>query len=194
MVVVDEFQTFTGVRWQEVLGETRKYGGRFVIGMQNFASLGCEDMSAQDQRGRILGGVGSLFAFQMNGEDAHYLSKHKLAMGRGGPGLDTLTSLEPYRSYARLVREDGRLTRPFYFESAPPPAYDESLAEELLARRAKYSLRYEEALSAAHTAMAALEGYGRTLLSQGDSGTGRRVGSCVSGSMRMACGPSTCCL
>ncbi len=173
MVIVDEFQTFTGVPWQEVLGETRKYGGRFVIGTQNFASLGGEGADSKDLRGQILGAVHPLFAFHMNGEDAHYLAKHELGAEAGGPGPNTLTNLEPYRAYLRLVRDDGSVTQPFYFESAPPPTYDDSIADRVWKERAGYSLRYEEALSAAREMMGYLDGYSSTVLSQGDMGPKR---------------------
>lgn len=170
MVVVDEFQTFTGVRWQEVLGETRKYGGRFVIGTQNFASLGGDEESASELRGRILGGVQPLFAFNMNGEDAHYLSRNELGGGAGGPSPQTLTNLEPYRAYVRLVRDDGSVTTPFYYETAPPPEHDETVASGIWELRGRYSLRYEEAVSSAREKLAYLDRYGRTLLTQGDTG------------------------
>jgi hypothetical protein len=172
VVIVDEFQSFTGVGWKEALGETRKHGGRFIVGTQNFASLrGGRD--TEDLRGEILGAVQPLFVFQTNGEDAEYLSRHELSGTSGGPSPSTLTNLERYRAYVRLVRDDGRVTHPFYFETAPPPEVNLDLAEEVRSMRATYSLRYEQAVSAAERMLAYLDRYGRTLLTQGDSGSGR---------------------
>ena len=56
----------------------------------------------------------------MNGEDAEYLSRHELSEKYGGPSRDTLISLDPYTCYARIMREDGKLSRPFFFRTASP--------------------------------------------------------------------------
>ncbi len=172
MVVVDEFQTFTGVGWPDLIAQMRKFGGRFVLGTQNLASL--REKRDQDLRGAILSGVSSLFAFLMNGEDAHYLTRFELSRGKGGPGADSLTSLEPFRAYARLVRQDGTITRPFYFRIEPPAAFDEQLAGRVWESRSAYSLPYETALAEAREQFRYLERYGAALLSRGAGGPGAR--------------------
>ncbi len=189
LVIVDEFQSFTGVGWKEALGETRKHGGRFIVGTQNFASLRGE-RETEDLRGEILGAVQPLFVFQVNGEDAEYLSRHELSGERGGPSSTTLTNLEPYRAYVRLVQDDGRVTHPFYFETAAPPPFDGDLAAEVRALRAGYSLRYEEAVTSAERMQSYLDRYGRALLSQGDTGSGRKKGDGVRSARRALLRPS----
>jgi hypothetical protein len=165
MVIIDEFQTFTGVPWQELLAQMRKYGGRVVIGTQSFASL------RQNGNGHLPGiitsGVHSLFAFLMNGEDADYLTRYELSRDKGGPGPDTLTNLEPFRAYVRMVREDGGLTRPFYFESAPPPPYSSFAADEIWKKRAAYSIPYDAALREARAKISYFDRYAGRTFSQG---------------------------
>jgi len=181
LLVIDEFQTFTGVPWQELLAQMRKYGGRVVIGTQSLASL------RQDGNGKLPGiitsGVHSLFAFLMNGEDADYLTKYEFGRDRGGPGAETLTNLEPYRAYARIVREDGTMAAPFYFETAPPPEFDAGLAEEVRILRARYSVPYETAEREAREQLTYLERYAGTHMSDGaGSMRARSVGSPLNGS------------
>jgi hypothetical protein len=165
MLIIDEFQTFTGVPWQELLAQMRKYGGRVVIGTQSLASL--RQNGNDHLPGIITSGVHSLFAFLMNGEDADYLTKFEFGRHRGGPGADTLTNLEPFRAYARMVREDGTVTPPFYFETAAPPEYDTDLAKEVWALRASYSLPYETVLLESRQRLAYLDRYAGVHLSAG---------------------------
>jgi len=165
MLIIDEFQTFTGVPWQELLAQMRKYGGRVVIGTQSLASLR-EDGNGQ-LPGIITSGVHSLFAFLVNGEDADYLTRYEFGRDKGGPGAETLTNLEPYRAYARIVREDGTVAAPFYFETAPPPEFDARLAEEVRAMRAQYSIPYETAEREARERLTYLDRYAGTHMSDG---------------------------
>jgi len=165
MLIIDEFQTFMGVPWQELLAQTRKYGGRVIIGTQSLASL--RQNGNDHLPGIITSGVYSLFAFLMNGEDADYLTKFEFGRDRGGPGAETLTNLEPFRAYARVVREDGAVTPPFYFETAAPPEYDADLAQEVWALRAGYSLPYETVLRESRQRLAYLDRYAGVHLSDG---------------------------
>ena len=165
MLLIDEFQTFKGVPWQELLAQMRKYGGRVVIGTQSLASL--RENGSGQLPGIITSGVHSLFAFLMNGEDADYLTKFEFGRGKGGPGPETLTNLEPYRAYARLVREDGTVAPPFYFETAPPPPYDAALAEEVWSLRSGYSIPCETALREARERLTYLDRYAKVHLSDG---------------------------
>jgi hypothetical protein len=142
MIVIDEFQTYTGVTWAHLIQQMRKYGGRITLGTQSMASLRKQDRDIPEI---ILSGVYSLFAFNMNGDDAEYISRLELSKKWGGPTPDTLISLEPYKAYVRLEREDGRMSRPFYFESDPPPSVDELLANRVKSLRAEYSFPFEVA-------------------------------------------------
>ncbi len=143
LIVIDEFQTFTGVSWEDLIQQMRKYGGRMILGTQSMASLRKQNPEIPEI---ILSGVYSLFAFTMNGEDAAYISKNELSGEKGGPSADTLISLEPHKAYVRLERHSGGLSRPFYFESEPPPEFDRLLADRICQLRANYSLPYEVAL------------------------------------------------
>ncbi|MBM3122700.1 MAG: DUF87 domain-containing protein [Chloroflexi bacterium] len=167
MVVIDEFQTYTGVPWPDLVQQMRKYGGRMVLGTQSMASLRKQDQNIPEI---ILSGVYTLFGFNMNGDDAAYFSKHELSGERGGPTADTLISLEPHKAYVRLEREDGRMSRPFYFESAAPREVDELLAERVKRLRAEYSFPYEVALQRATQMLTYFDRYG---ISVGSTGVGQ---------------------
>ena len=179
MVVIDEFQTYTGVAWAELIQQMRKYGGRMSLGTQSMASLRKQDRNIPEI---ILSGVYSLFAFNMNGDDAEYISKLELSRERGGPAADTLISLEPYKAYVRLERQDGGLTRPFYFESEPPPETDELLAERVRALRAEYSFPYEVAHEKAMDMLTYFDRYGATVRTSG-SGAGSGATQAAMGAM-----------
>ena len=58
-LLIDEFQTYSGVPWQELLAQLRKWGGRTVLGTQSFASMMTED--SRDLPGIIMSGVYSIF-------------------------------------------------------------------------------------------------------------------------------------
>ena len=171
MVVIDEFQTFTGVPWAEIIQQMRKYGGRMVLGTQSMASLRDQDLHIPEI---ILSGVYSLFAFNMNGDDADYISKLELSREKGGPAADTLISLEPYKAYVRLERQDGRLSRPFYFESAPPPEKDQVMAERVKSLRAEYSFPVEIARQKAVNMMTYFDQYGAKHMSTGSRNPKKR--------------------
>jgi len=177
MVVIDEFQTYTGVPWAHLIQQMRKYGGRMVLGTQSMASLRKQD---REIPGIILSGVYSMFAFTMNGDDADYISKYELSRERGGPTADTLISLEPHKAYVRLEREDGRMSRPFYFESAPPREVDELLADRVRGLRAEYSFPYEVAHQKAMEALTYFDRYGVNVASVG-VGAGSQMGKGVLG-------------
>ena len=143
LLIIDEFQTYSGVPWQELLAQLRKWGGRTVLGTQSFASMVSED--TKELPGIIMSGVYSLIAFAVNGEDAEYLSKNELSAKFGGPSRDTLVSLDPYSCYARFMRQDGKLSRPFFFRTASPVKPDETNFNEVMARRDIYAITKEQA-------------------------------------------------
>jgi len=157
VIVIDEFQTFTGVAWEDLVQQMRKYGGRMILGTQSMASLRKQTPEIPEI---ILSGVYSLFAFTMNGDDAEYISKKELSGEKGGPTPDTLISLETHKAYVRLEREAGGLSRPFYFESEPPPEYDEIIARRIQELRAGYSFPYEVAMERALGMLSFFDKYG----------------------------------
>jgi len=167
MIVIDEFQTYTGVTWAHLIQQMRKYGGRIILGTQSMASLRKQDRDIPEI---ILSGVYSLFAFNMNGDDAEYISRLELSKQWGGPTPDTLISLEPYKAYVRLEREDGRMSRPFYFESDPPPIRDELLVNRVQGLRAEYSFPFEVAKQKATEMLTYFDRYG---ISIGTVGVGK---------------------
>ena len=146
-LLIDEFQTYSGVPWQELLAQLRKWGGRTVLGTQSFASMMTED--SRDLPGIIMSGVYSIFAFTVNGEDADYLSRNELSEKFGGPSRDTLISLDPYTCYARIMRRDGKLSRPFFFRTAAPVIPDPDIRQDVLDRRDDYARKKSEAVSEA---------------------------------------------
>jgi hypothetical protein len=130
------------VGWEDLVQQMRKYGGRMILGTQSMASLRRQNPEIPEI---ILSGVYSLFAFALNGDDAAYISSKELSGEMGGPTADTLISLDPHKAYVRLERQAGGLSRPFYFESEPPPEFDQLLADRIRNLRANYCLPYESA-------------------------------------------------
>ena len=156
-LLIDEFQTYTGVPWQELLAQLRKWGGRTVLGTQSFASMMTED--SQNLPGIIMSGVYSIFSFTVNGEDADYLSRNELSEEFGGPSRDTLISLDPYTCYARIMSRDGKLTRPFFFRTASPVIPDPDIRLDVLDMRAKYARKKKAAVSDAMRYLQQIEKY-----------------------------------
>ena len=155
LLIIDEFQTFTGVPWQELLAQLRKWGGRTVLGTQSFASMISEDSKQLPEI--IMSGVYSIVTFTVNGEDAEYLSKNEFSAKYGGPSQNTLISLAPHTCYARFLREDNVLSRPFFFNSTKPFEIDEEVQKAVFANRAKYSLSKAEAVAGAVQYMSRME-------------------------------------
>ncbi len=146
-LLIDEFQTYSGVPWQEFLAQLRKLGGRTVLGTQSFASMMTEN--SRNLPGIIMSGVYSIFSFTVNGEDADYLSRNELSEKFGGPSRDTLISLDPYTCYARIMRRDGKLSRPFFFRTSAPVVPDSDIRQNVLDRRDDYARKKSEAVSEA---------------------------------------------
>ena len=104
---------------------------------------------SRDLPGIIMPGVYSIFAFTVNGEDAEYLSRHELSEKFGGPSRDTLISLDPYTCYARIMRQDGKLSRPFFFRTASPVIPDPDIRLDVLDMRDDYARKRDEAVAEA---------------------------------------------
>jgi len=81
-----------------------------------------------------------------------------------------LTNLDPYCAYARVIRDDGRLTRPFYFNVQKPALVNQAQREQVLAKRSEYSQPREIATRDALDCLETLDHYGGSLLSSGVGG------------------------
>ena len=94
-----------------------------------------------------------------NQEDADYLSRNELSEKFGGPSRDTLISLDPYTCYARIMRQDGKLTRPFFFRTASPVVPDPDIRLDVLDKREKYARGKKAAISDALRYLERIEKY-----------------------------------
>ncbi len=99
---VDEFQTFATESFTKMLSEGRKYGLCLVMANQFIGQL------PPSIREAVFGNVGSLAAFQVDAEDAHWLAS------RFDPvfSADDLINLPRYTAAVRLL-VDGQNLRPF---------------------------------------------------------------------------------
>ncbi|MBQ6520206.1 MAG: type IV secretion system DNA-binding domain-containing protein [Anaerolineaceae bacterium] len=168
LLIIDEFQTYSGVPWQELLAQLRKWGGRTVLGTQSFASMVSED--TKELPGIIMSGVYSLITFTVNGEDADYLSKNELSAKFGGPSRDTLISLDQYTCYARFMRKDGKLSRPFFFRTEKPIVPEKEKYTKLMEMREEYAQHKDQAVAAALRYLDRVNEY--SFISSGSSAAG----------------------
>ena len=168
-LLIDEFQGIRGVPWEVLLGQMRKFGMQVVLGTQNFAGLRSEQ--SEELPGIILGGVRTIVAFEVNGEDAHKLASEEFATRAGGPSAETLINLEEYTAYVKTVSEDGRRVAPFLLQTAKPLRYDPALAARILDRRRQYSAPIEIARRDAENSYEEI--YGKPALVSAGAGSGR---------------------
>jgi hypothetical protein len=136
-LIIDEFQTYKGVMWAELLAESRKFGGRVIIGTQTLGSVNDGQEYLVD---KIFGGVYSMYVFAVNGQDALYLSEREFAKGAGGPGKSAMTSLELYHCYVRIPGRGTGYSKPFLMNVRTPLYFDPANYAENMHRRADYSL------------------------------------------------------
>ena len=107
----------------------------------------------------VMSGVYSIISFTVNGRDAEYLSENEFSSEYGGPSQDSLISLPPHTCYARFLREDNVLSRPFFFNSVPPFEIDENLQKKVMENRKTYSKPKAEALADASKYLGRMEKY-----------------------------------
>ncbi len=107
-MVIDEFQTITGVRFGAILGETAKNGGNFCIGTQALANLKSKD--GENLTGKILAGVKTVVAFQSNGEDAHYLAQNEFDEEIEP---SSIANIDSFNAYIKTIGPDRRRTSTF---------------------------------------------------------------------------------
>ena len=123
LMLVDEFQVYSGVNYQTMLAELRKYGGSFGLATQSLSYL---DRFDRTLRSTVLANIDHLFAFTMAMEDAHLLRLD-------GVEESDLTSLDDYQCYARLSVGGQRLPL-FSLHLDAPLTSDTQLARELVQR------------------------------------------------------------
>jgi hypothetical protein len=125
-VIADEFQKLEGVRFGALLGEMQKFGATFLLGTQSLESL----RQGEESRGlpeQILANVSTVFALQVNGDDALYLSERELGYKRLSP--ESLTSIKPYHAYIKTIAADGESIPVFTMRIVPPQRVDPQTAE-----------------------------------------------------------------
>ena len=122
-MLVDEFQVYSGVNYQTMLAELRKYGGSFGLATQSLSYL---DRFDRTLRSTVLANIDHLFAFTMAIEDAHLLRLD-------GVEESDLTTLDDYQCYARLSVGGQRLPL-FSLHLDAPLTSDAQLARELVQR------------------------------------------------------------
>src|SRR5258706_10513 len=100
LVLIDEFQVYTGADFGAMLAELRKYGGSFGLATQSLAYL---DRLDRTLRHTVLANVDHLFAFAMSAEDARLLQE------LDGIEPEDITNLDDYTCYAKLTINGRRL-------------------------------------------------------------------------------------
>lgn len=122
LVVIDEFQSYSGIDYQTMLAELRKYGGTFALATQSLSYLDEVDRALAPT---VLSNIDHLFAFLMSAADAR-----KMEPSLDGITVDDLVSLDDYTCYARLSSAGQRLPV-FSVKLDPPPVGHEEEANGL---------------------------------------------------------------
>ncbi len=143
LVYIDEFQTYTGIDYNTMLAELRKYGGTFGLATQSLSYLDTLDPSL---RATVLSNIDHLFAFLMSAEDAR-----TIAPNLDGLLVDDILNLDDYTCYAKLSSEGRRLPT-FSLKLDPPPRPDEDVTNLLRVssqeRNSRHAMVVDEELSA----------------------------------------------
>jgi hypothetical protein len=143
LVFIDEFQTYTGIDYNTMLAELRKYGGTFGLATQSLSFLDTVDPSL---RATVLSNIDHLYAFLMSAEDAR-----TIAPNLDGLLVEDILNLDDYTCYAKLSYEGRRLPT-FSLKLDPPPLPDEDVAGQIRAssqeRNSRHPMVVDEELSA----------------------------------------------
>jgi len=121
-VVIDEFQTYLGIDYNNMLAELRKYGGSFALATQSLSYLDELDRALKPT---VLANSDHLFCFAMETADARQLSPYL-----DGLEASDLMNLDAYTCYARWTMQGSRLPA-FSLQIAPPPAWDAQRASSI---------------------------------------------------------------
>ena len=113
-LVCDEFPTVTGVDWEGMLSEIRKYGCSLMLATQ---SLGRLDTPGRKLKAGILGNMGCIFGYQMSAEDARLVSAEMDS--ERVPDRD-LVNLDPHTCFVRM-NSDSKCYPVFSMMTLVPP-------------------------------------------------------------------------
>ena len=131
LVIVDEFQSIPSVNYGALLSELQKFEVAFVLGTQSLARLRAIE---RELPGIIFASVATLMSFQVNYEDAKYLSGEL-----DGVPSASLVNLEPFHAYVKTTGPDGRRLPVYSMRGNPPLAPDPSVAARVLEQVSGYS-------------------------------------------------------
>lgn len=131
LVIVDEFQSIPAVNYGALLSELQKFEVAFVLGTQSLARLRAIE---RELPGIIFASVATLMAFQVNHEDAKYVSGEL-----DGVPPPSLVNLEPFHAYVKTTGRDGRRLPVYSMRSNPPIAPDPDVAAQVLEQVSGYS-------------------------------------------------------
>jgi hypothetical protein len=141
-VIADEFHTMTGTDFGALLGELQKNGGNFVLGTQSLGNLRQIDETGA-LTGAIFSGVATTVAFQVNGDDAHYLVERELDVER--LKAESLINLPPHHAYVKTISRDGHPIPVYSLAIAAPLTPDPKIIAAVHARRSAYTTPAQEA-------------------------------------------------
>jgi len=131
LVIVDEFQSIPSVNYGALLSELQKFEVAFVLGTQSLARLRAIE---RELPGIIFASVATLMSFQVNYEDAKYLSGEL-----DGVPPASLVNLEPFHAYVKTTGPDGKRLPVYSMRGNPPLAPDPSVAARVLEQVSGYS-------------------------------------------------------
>jgi hypothetical protein len=161
LVLIDEFQALTGVDYQTMLAELRKYGGSFALATQSLAYLDRLDRSL---RATVLANIDHLFAFAMSADDATLLRLE-------GVEPEDLVNLPNYTCYARLLLDGERLPLFSLRLDDPTPQEPREALEERRRRIAQHShLRYARPVGEVDELLLSIQARQALLMQPGKTG------------------------
>jgi hypothetical protein len=131
LVIVDEFQSIPSVNYGALLSELQKFEVAFVLGTQSLARLRAIE---RELPGIIFASVATLMSFQVNHEDAKYVSGEL-----DGIPPASLVNLEPFHAYVKTTGPDGKRLPVYSMRGNPPLTPDPSVTARVLEQVSGYS-------------------------------------------------------
>jgi len=132
-VIIDEFQSISGVDYGAMLSELLKMGANFILANQALAQL---DAISPALKGSVFSNIDTLVAFQTSGEDAEYLY-NELDQQVRAPDL---TNLRPHECYLKTVDQDGNRLPVIQLETLAPPPGSPQVAHRIQELMARYTV------------------------------------------------------
>jgi len=124
--IIDEFQSIPAVNYGALLSELQKFEVSFVLGTQSLARLRAIELELP---GIALAGVTTTVSFQVNHEDAEYLSGE---MSDIAPS--NLVDLEPFEAYVKTTDRYGKRLPAFSLSTRKAPASDPGIRARVVER------------------------------------------------------------